>query len=239
MLPLRIFANRQFSATNLVTFVVYAALSANFFLLVVELQVVGGLSPLVAGTALLPVTAIMLVFSARSGALATRIGPRIPMTLGPWIAGAGVLLMLRLGTDVSYPADVLPAVATFGVGLTLLVAPLTTTVLAAAETRYAGIASGVNNAVARAAGLLAVATLPVVVGISGADYRRPSSFQHGFRIAMIVCAALLLIGGAISLVSLGEREPDIEAKVGPCPPHCELAGPLLRTTQHAGVARER
>jgi EmrB/QacA subfamily drug resistance transporter len=202
MLPPDIFANGQFTAANVVTLAVYAALGGVFFLLVVNLQVVAGFSPLLAGTGLLPVTAVMLALSARSGALAGRIGPRLPMAVGPIVAAAGVLLLLRIGEGASYLSDVLPAVTVFGVGLSLIVAPLTTTVLAAADSRHAGVASGVNNAVARAAGLLAVAVLPVVAGISGDDYQRPGQFADGFHIAMLVCAALLVIGGLIAAVSI-------------------------------------
>src|SRR5437588_5270680 len=181
MLPPRIFASRQFTAANVVTFVVYAALSGVFFFLVVDLQVVAGFSPLLAGSALLPVTLIMLVLSARAGAMADRIGPRLPMTLGPIVAACGLLLLLRVGPNASYLTDVLPGVTVFGLGLALIVAPLTTTVLAAAESGHAGIASGVNNAVARAAGLLAVAVLPLIAGISGDDYQHPEAFAAEFR----------------------------------------------------------
>jgi EmrB/QacA subfamily drug resistance transporter len=198
MLPPKIFANRQFTAANVVTFAVYAALGGVFFFLVVNLQVVAGFSPLLAGTSLLPVTVIMLLLSARSGALAARIGPRLPMTLGPLVAAAGVLLLLRAGPNASYLMDVLPAVIVFGLGLSLLVAPLTATVLMAAENRYAGVASGVNNAIARAAGLLAVAVLPVIAGISGDDYEHPSAFFDGYRMALITCVALLIVGGLIA-----------------------------------------
>lgn len=135
MLPPKIFANRQFAAANLVTFAVYAALGAVFFLLVVNLQVVSGFSPLLAGIALLPITVIMLLLSERSGALATRIGPRLQMTAGPLVAAVGALMFLRIGADASYLTDVVPAVVVFGLGLASMVAPLTTTVLAAAETR--------------------------------------------------------------------------------------------------------
>jgi EmrB/QacA subfamily drug resistance transporter len=228
MLPIQIFANRQFTATNVVTFAVYLALGGVFFLLVVNLQVVAGFSPLLAGTAILPVTAIMLVFSARAGALAARIGPRWLMTAGPLVAAAGVLLMLRIGADASYLTDVLPAVVVFGCGLTLLVAPLTTTVLAAAETRYAGVASGVNNAVARAAGLLAVAVLPVLAGISGDDYRAPSSFESGFRMAMIMCAALLVAGGVISLLTIRGGPMAESGGADERQHHCSMAGPPMR-----------
>ena len=176
MLPVAIFADRQFTAANLVTFAVYAALSGVFFLLVVHLQVVARFTPLTAGTALLPVTLCMLALSSRAGALSQRIGPRLPMTLGPLICAGGVLLLRRIGPGASYLVDVLPGALVFGLGLSLTVAPLTATALAAAATRYSGLASGVNNAVARAAGLLAVAVLPVVAGLSGDVYQKPTAF---------------------------------------------------------------
>ena len=150
-----------------------------FLLLVLQLQTVAGFSPLAAGTALLPVTVIMLVFSARAGALAGRIGPRLPLTIGPLISAGGLLLMLRIGADATWLLDVLPAVVVFGVGLALTVAPLTATVLDTAPDRYAGSASGVNNAVARAAGLLAVAVIPGLAGISGDDYADPVASRPG------------------------------------------------------------
>ena len=214
------------------TFAVYAALGGVFFLLVVNLQVVGGFSPLLAGTALLPVTAIMLVLSARAGALAARIGPRLPMTAGPLIAAGGALLLLRVGQHASYLTRVLPAVVVFGLGLSLIVAPLTTTVLAAAATRHAGVASGVNNAVARAAGLLAVAVLPVIAGISGDDYRRPAAFAAGFRIAMLVSAGLLAAGGLIAAATISNRQVTDEAGAAAVPTHrshqCGVDGPGLQ-----------
>lgn len=129
------------------------------------------------------------------------LAPNIAVLIGAralqGIGGAGVLLFLRLGRGTSYFTDVLPAVIVFGLGLSLIVAPLTSTVLAAAETRHAGVASGVNNAIARAAGLLAVALIPVLAGISGDDYQHPSAFASGFRIAMIACAALLIVGAPL------------------------------------------
>lgn len=214
MLPPKIFANRQFTAANLVTFAVYAALGAVFFLLVVNLQVVSGFSPLLAGVALLPITVIMLLLSARSGALAGRIGPRLQMTLGPLVAAGGALMFLRIGANASYLTEVVPAVVVFGLGLALIVAPLTTTVLAAAESRYAGIASGVNNAVARAAGLLAVAVIPVLAGISGDSYRHPDAFADGFHTAVLICAGLLIAGGVVSAVTI--RNPAVR-HAGPDP----------------------
>ncbi|WP_347059968.1 MFS transporter [Blastococcus sp. HT6-30] len=199
LVPPALFADRQFAAANAVTLFVYAALGGLFVLLVLQLQVVSGYSPLLAGTALLPVTGLMLVFSARVGALAQRIGPRALLTAGPLVAAGGVLLMLRIGPDASYLGDVLPSVALFGVGLTLLVAPLTATVLDSAEDRYAGVASGVNNAVARAAGLLAVAVVPVAAGLGGDDYTEPATFAEGFRAALLILAALLVAGSALAV----------------------------------------
>ncbi|WP_241521638.1 MFS transporter [Arthrobacter pityocampae] len=167
MLPLRIFDNRQFSAANAVTFLIYGVFGGIFFLLVVHLQVVAGFSPLASGIAMLPITALMLVLSPRAGALSSRIGPRLPMTVGPLLCAAALVLMLRIGPDASYLVDVLPSVIVLGLGLSLLVAPLTSTALSAVPEGQAGLASGVNNAVARAAGLMAIAVLPAAVGLTG------------------------------------------------------------------------
>lgn len=202
LVPLTLFADRQFSATNAVTLLVYAGLGVFFFLLVLQLQIVAGFSPLVAGTALLPVTALMLLLSARAGALAERIGPRLPMTVGPLLAATGFLLTLRIGPDASYPADVLPAVVVMGLGLACTVAPLTATVLGSADPRYAGTASGVNNAIARTGGLLAVAVIPVAAGLGGTDYTIPADFNAGFHTAMLIGAGLLAVGALLSAVLL-------------------------------------
>jgi EmrB/QacA subfamily drug resistance transporter len=198
MLPLDVFASRQFTVVNVVTFVVYAAFGALFFLLLLELQEVSGYSPLRAGTAMLPATLLMLSISSRSGALAQRIGPRWLMAGGTLTCAAGMLLMTRIGPHASYPADVLPAVCVFGLGLSLTVAPLTATVLASADARHAGVASGVNNAVARAAGLLSVAGLPAAVGLAIGGHHPASAFESGFRTAMVICACLLVVAAALS-----------------------------------------
>ena len=215
MMPLEVFSSRQFSAANVVTFVVYGALGGLFFLLVVALQVVAGFSPLLAGTALLPVTVILLLLSARMGALAVRIGPKIPMTLGPIVSAAGLVLLTRIGVETSYWLDVLPGVVVFGLGLSLLVAPLTTTVLAAVEDRHAGMASGVNNAVARAAGLLAVAGLPLVVGITNEVYADRVAFGEAFDRAVWVCAVLLLVGAAVSWFGISSMRAEELKDTGP------------------------
>jgi EmrB/QacA subfamily drug resistance transporter len=198
MLPLDVFASRQFSVINVITFLVYGAFGGLLFLLVLQLQVVSGFSPLAAGAALLPVTLLMLALSARSGALAQRIGPRWLLTIGITGLAIGMALMMRIGPHASYLSDVLPAVVIFGLGLCLTVAPLTATVLASADVRHAGVASGVNNAVARAAGLVAVAALPAAVGLTAASYHEPARFNHGFDLATTICAIVLLIAAALS-----------------------------------------
>jgi EmrB/QacA subfamily drug resistance transporter len=225
MLPVDIFANRQFAAANLFTLCMYAALGGTFFLLAVDLQQVLHYSPVAAGASLFPITLIMLALSARAGALAQRIGPRLPMTLGPLIVATGLLLMARIGPGGTYVRDVLPAVVVFGLGLALTVAPLTATVLAAADDRHAGIASGVNNAVARVAGLMAVAVLPLAAGIRGNDYRNPSAFSHGFHMAVLMCAGLVAVAAVIGFAGI-RNEP---AEAAGCESHCSLDGPPLRT----------
>jgi EmrB/QacA subfamily drug resistance transporter len=207
MIPPAIFSSRVFNASNGLTLLVYGALGALSFLLVLQLQVVSGYDPLVAGLATLPITIVMLLLSGRSAALASRIGPRPQMTLGPILCAAGALLLIGIDADATYWIDVLPGMMLFALGLSCLVAPLTATVLAAAPDRWAGIASGVNNAVARAGSLLAVAALPVAVGLTGDDYDNPVAFDDGYQTAMIVCAVLLLLGAAFGWIGLrGARE---------------------------------
>jgi EmrB/QacA subfamily drug resistance transporter len=198
MLPLRLFRNRTFSAANAMTLLVYAALGAVMFFVVLQLQTVSGYTALAAGVSMLPITICMVFLASRGGALGARIGPRLPMTLGPIVMGAGTMLLLSIGVDVDYWRDVLPGVTVFGLGLALMVAPLTATVLAAAPDRNAGVASGVSNAVARMGSLLAVAVLPVAVGLSGVEYADPVAFDAGYRSAIIACAGILVVGGLVS-----------------------------------------
>jgi EmrB/QacA subfamily drug resistance transporter len=229
MMPLDVFASREFTGINAVTFVVYGGMGVQFFLLVVHLQVVAGFSPMAAGVALLPLTILMLLLSARAGALAQRIGPRFLMTGGLLVAAAGMLLTIRIGENASYLGDVMPAVVVFGLGLSAVVAPLTATVLATADVRHAGVASGINNAVARAAGLLAVAAVPPLVGLTGDAYQEPATFAAGFRTAMIFSAVLLVAGAALSFFTVRR---DV---LSTCPEsarpqaksHCAVAGPPL------------
>ena len=235
MLPLEVFSSRQFTATNAVTFVVYGALSGALFLLPVVLQEVSGYSPALAGTALLPVTAIMLGLSSRSGALAARIGPRLQMSVGPVVVAAGLALLARLDSQGTYLTELLPAVVVFGLGLAITVAPLTATALSAAPVEHAGVASAVNNDVARAAGLIAVAVLPVAAGITGDTYLHPEALISGFRVAVLIAAVACALGGLLAAVTI--RNP---ARARPSPEaaefSCALDGPPLRGEHHAVVA---
>ena len=214
MMPLSMFRSRNFSAANAMTLLVYAALGAIVFFLVIDLQTVLGYGALEAGIATLPLTVIMLLFAARGGALGARIGPRIPMTVS------------QVGPGTSYWLGVFPPVVIFGLGLSLMVAPLTMTVLAAAPEDRAGIASGVNNAVARAGSLLAVAALPVAVGLSGDQYADPVAFNDAYGKAMLICAALLAVGGVVSWLTItpGPVTP------GPVTPAGDDGGPRERVS---------
>lgn len=217
---------RVFTAANLVTLAVYAALGGVFFLLVMQLQLVAKYTPLMSGVATVPVTLIMLVLSAPAGRWAQVHGARIPMTVGPLLAALGLILLLRIGPDTTYLTDVLPGVLVFGLGLSVLVAPLTGAVLGAVPASEAGIASGVNNAVARTAQLLAVAALPGLAGISG-SLGDPVEFDRGFGVAMWICVGLLVAGALIAAVLL--RAPRRAATLDnvDCMPQCGVAGPAL------------
>ncbi len=225
IMPLSLFADRQFSGANLVTLVVYAALSGALFLIPVQLQRVSGFSPLAAGTALLPITVVMLLLSARMGRLAQRIGPRLPMTVGPVIAGCGLALLVRVGPDASYLRDLLPAVLVLALGLATTVAPLTATVLAAAPAHQVGVASAVNNDVARTAGLLAVAVLPGLAGITPAAYADPLTLSSGIHRAVLIAGALAALGGLLSFVTIRNDVLD-----RPASPRARAAGTLAHST---------
>lgn len=212
MVPPSIFSSRQFSGANVVTFLVYAALAVGTFLIVVNLQLSLGYSALAAGLALFPVTVLMLVGSSRAGALAQRIGPRLPMTLGPLIVAAGFAWLALIEPGRSYVAVTLPAAFVLGIGLTLTVAPLTAVVLSAVPDEQLGIGSGVNNAVARLAGLLAIAVLPAVAGVrlnivAGTP-------MPGYRLALFVAAGLAAAGAAVAAATIRQiAAPDHEPTV--------------------------
>ncbi|MCO7220173.1 MFS transporter [Klenkia sp. PcliD-1-E] len=202
MLPLGVFADRRFSGANLTTLAVYGALGGMSFFLVLQLQTVLRYDALAAGAAVVPSILLISLLSPRAGALAARTGPRLPMTVGPLVAASGVAYLSFVDAGSRWATAVLPGSVLFGLGMALTVAPLTATVLDAAPDRLAGVASGVNNAVARAAQLLAVAALPLAVGLSGDDYARPDAFTDGYALAMRLCAVLLVAGGLVSLVTL-------------------------------------
>ena len=185
-----------------------------FFLLPIELQQVSHYTPTQAGASLLPVTFIMLALSARSGQLASRIGPRLQMSIGPIVVAAGLALYSRIDSSGSYLAEVLPAVLAFGLGLTITVAPLTATALSSAPPTRTGLASAVNNTVARAGSLLAVAILPALAGITGSSYLHPAQFEDGFRRAAFIAAAVCACGGILAFATI--RNPRrVAPRVGP------------------------
>ncbi|HYA68623.1 MAG TPA: MFS transporter, partial [Acidimicrobiales bacterium] len=233
MVPLEVFRVRQFTVTNVVTFLVYAALGGVLFLFPVELQVVDHYTPLESGVALLPITVLMLLLSARSGRLATRIGPRLQMSTGPVVVGAGLALLGRSTGDAGYVAGVLPAVLVFGLGLAITVAPLTTTALGALPAEHAGLASAVNNDVARLGGLLAVAILPALAGITGSGYLHPVALAVGFRRAVLIAGLWCAAGGLVAASGIRNPAPPTPTAGAKAPDerscfHCALDGAPLR-----------
>lgn len=245
MLPPSIFSSRLFTSVNLVTLCVYAAFGGFFFLASLQLQVVAGYSALGAGTALLPTTVLMLLFSARSGELGAKIGPRIPLTVGPLLCAAGLLLMLRVGggADASYLRDVLPALVVMGLGMVTLVAPLTATVLASVDNSRAGLASGINNAAARAAGLLAVAALPLLAGMGPEVYRSPTQFDAAFDRAMPMCAGVLVLASLIAWATVrtpaaADKTAEAVPSLPQCKVNCGLSSPPLEPATVRGEAGE-
>jgi len=208
LLPLDVFKSRQFFGANLNTLLVYAALNGLFFLLMLQLQNGLGYSALSAGASLLPINALLLVLSPRAGRLAERIGARLPMTIGSVVAGLGILLFMRVRPETSYLTATLPALLVFGTGLGLLVAPLTLAALQSLGERRAGIASGVNNAAARLAGLLATASIPVAAGIGGSHEPRGALLASAFVRAMMISAVLCGLGAIVAFALISGQERD-------------------------------
>jgi MFS family permease len=212
-----------------VTFAVYGALGGALFLLPVELQIVQHYSPLESGLALFPLTLVMLALSARSGQLSARIGPRLQMTVGPLVVGAGLALLGRATDTGSYWTEVFPAVMVFSFGLAMTVAPLTATAMGAAPAQHSGVASAVNNVVARAGGLLAVAVLPLLAGLTGSAALGATELAAGFRTAMLISGVTCAAGGLVAALTI--RNPSH----GPAPVHrdercwsCPVSGPPLQ-----------
>jgi len=235
LVPGRLLRIREFASANLVTLLVYAALGGVFFLLPLQLQTVLGYSALEAGVALLPMTIVMLLLSARGGRLAARIGPRLPMTVGSLVAAGGILLLTRVGPGAGYVTEVLPAVTLLALGLAGTVAPLTTTVLAAADDADAGLASAINNTVARVAGLLAVAVIPTAAGLMSGDYLDPAALDEAFDRGVVLAAVLTAAGGLLAFVTIsGDTDRDA---VDDATHHCSIDATPLRPTRPDAARR--
>jgi MFS family permease len=202
LLPMAVFRSRQFTGANVVTVLVYAALNALLFLLMPQLQANLGYSALAAGAALLPANVFMLALSPAAGRLSARIGPRIPMAAGAVVTAVGMALFARVQPGASYLTSVLPAAVVFGLGIAAFVAPLTTAVLGALRPEDAGIASGVNNAVARLAGLVATAALPLAAGLGGLERLTGPAFTAGYERAAWIGAGLCAVAAAVALVTI-------------------------------------
>jgi EmrB/QacA subfamily drug resistance transporter len=202
LVPLEIFRSRQFSATNVVTLLIYGMLGGLFFLVPIELQQVAHYSPTAAGASLLPVTGMMFLLSSRSGALSARIGPRLQMSAGPLLVAAGMALYARIDASGNYLIEVLPAVLLFGFGMAATVAPLTATALSSAPEEKTGLASAVNNTVARTGSLLAVALLPALAGITGDSYLHPAVFESGFQRASLIAALVCAAAGIVAALAI-------------------------------------
>lgn len=206
MLPLGLFRIRQFTGANLATLLIYFALSGVTFLTVLQFLGVHGYSSLQAGAALAPITILLFLMSPRMGKLATVIGPRIPMTVGPILAGIGAFMLTWITEPGPYVTSALPGLVVFGIGLGITVAPLTAAALAALDEERAGTASGVNNAVARIAGLLAPVLLPFAAGIAGIESATEAGFGAGYERAMTISALLLVAGGMVSWAMIRRSE---------------------------------
>ena len=213
MLPLQLFGNRNFAVGNLQTLAMYAGLSLLFFFLVLFLQQAAGYTAVEAGLSSLPVTIVMFLTSPRFGALADRYGPRLLMGIGPLVAATGLGLLTTVGAEVDYVTDLLGPLLVFAVGLSMTVAPLTAAVLASADEGNAGTASGVNNAIARTAGLLGIAIVGAVVAARYGS--RADASVGAFHLAMGISAALVAIGGLAGLV--GIENPQRKVAAAECP----------------------
>ena len=241
MVPLGMFGDRMFAAGNAVTFVVYAALGGSFFLLVVFLQVGLDYSALAAGASLLPITALMLLLSARAGKYAHDHGPRVPLTVGPLLVAVGLALMATIDAGDGYWTAVFPAVAVFGLGLAATVAPVTSTVLGAAPEGREGTASGINNAVSRTAQLAAVAVMPAIAGLAGGGMGDREAMLAGFPRAALAMAGLAALGAVLGWTLIGSQPAraarGLEAPAGEACLHCAVdATPLAVTAEATGHA---
>ncbi len=233
LVPPELFRSRTFTVLNVGTAFLYAAIGLAFFLVAYELQVAAGWSALASGVALLPTTVLMIALSSRSATLAQRLGPRLQLTLGPVLCGAGLLLLTRIGPETTWATDVLPGSVLFGVGLVTFVAPLTATVMAAADPEQVNIASAVNNAIARTASLAAIATIPVVAALPAAV--GAVEVTTAYRTALVISAALTAMAGLIMAAGLS---PQIRMAIPARRFHCAIDGPPIQEpTGHELVGR--
>ena len=219
MVELGLFGIRNFWVANVTTFAAYAGLIGGLFFLTLFLQQVAGYSPLEAGLATTPISVVLFLLSPRFGRLASSLGPRLPMTAGPIVAGLGLLLLLRVDAEAAYVADVLPGVLVFSLGLAATVAPLTATVLDSVEERHVGIASGINNGISRVAGLLAIAILGAVIsakfgaeagaggGSNPLTASAPAASTAAFHLGIAIAALLMVAGGVASWLGIENRRP--------------------------------
>ena len=207
MLPLSIFRPPQFRAANAVTFVIYGALGGFAFVFIPALEIVAGYSPVVAGSALVPVTAVTLLLSGASGRLAQRIGPRPPVVAGCLMCAVAAVLAVRIGSHAGYWTVVFPLALLFGLGLASLVPPLTAAAMNSAPSSVAGLASGVNNAVSRVAGLLWIAALPPITGLTGAAYVDPVRFRSSFGQISWICAAAFACAAVVAATFITRPSP--------------------------------
>jgi EmrB/QacA subfamily drug resistance transporter len=214
MLELKLFSRRNFAVGNLETLTMYAGLAILFFYLTIYLQQVAGYSALKSGLTTVPVTIVMFALSRHFGALADRFGSRLFMGAGPLIAAVGILLLARVDREVSYLTELLPALLLFALGLSATVAPLTATVLADADEDDAGIASAVNNAVARIAGLIGIPIVGIVVAgmLVGDTFAANSESVRAFRVVMLICAGLLAAAGITGAIGIVNPRRIVEAK---------------------------
>jgi EmrB/QacA subfamily drug resistance transporter len=225
LVPRELFRDRTFVVLNIETFTLYGTLGVEFLVLVYQLQVTAGWSALAAGTALLPATALMLVGSSASGSLSSRIGPRLQLTVGPLLVAAALVVLGRIDGHVDWLTDVAPGAVLFGLGLVAFVAPLTATVMASVDAGLVSTASGVNNAVARTGGLLAVAVIPNVSGLATAA--GPQATTSAYRVAMGMAAGLAVLSALVAVVGLRGRPGGRRSARRY---HCAVDGPPLQTT---------
>jgi EmrB/QacA subfamily drug resistance transporter len=225
MLPPAIFAPAQFRAANAVTFVVNGALGGFAFVFIPALEIIAGYSPVVAGSALVPVTVVTVLLSGTSGRIAQRIGPRPPLVAGCLVCAVASLLAVRIGPHASYWTAVFPLALLFGLGLASLIPPLTASAMNSAPDSLAGLASGVNNAVARVAGLLWIAALPPVTGLTGAAYADPVRFQSSFAQISWICAAAFACASVLAATFITGR-----ARSAPAPRSALIQTPVPHLT---------